>query len=262
MEKLVNKVWWYEPNQYTTIFTLTATWVDGTTSVYTFRKSGSSWSPVGDHDGKLLIFMPTQNVDKFHVRAYADNPFVSLDAEYANEHGSSSTSAVNMTRIHFARTMEEFDTTDVWLMHHDAEGGYPEWNAWDDFANVETPDIFFTNLTDKIVLPNYDRTIPVGQFNGWCVIDDSQEDVKELYRAAVGPKPNLYKVKVSWHHFMNVQVEDGVDATYENWNIVTRDGNQSYFGLKNLLTKQSLGGTYRALPVFYQSGDFNFIKTS
>lgn len=59
MGNLISKVWWFNPNDHTTHFELHAMFTDNTTSVYVFRKVGTSWEPTGEpHDDRLVIMLP------------------------------------------------------------------------------------------------------------------------------------------------------------------------------------------------------------
>lgn len=71
MRNLISKAWRFNPNTHTTRFELHAVFTDNTTSVYVFRKVGTSWEPTGKpHDDRLVITLPGNEHSSFIVRTY------------------------------------------------------------------------------------------------------------------------------------------------------------------------------------------------
>ena len=184
MSTLLTKYWWYKPNRYTTTFTLTATFGDST-SEYVFNKIGESWEAVGTHDSRLVIILPNaNNGNRFIVRAYDNDVFVSLNAEYSNAYSQSIAKPANMARMVFDKS---FYST------HLFEPNCAYDNPYDLFNDSDLHDIYFTNLTETITLPN--KNSNYGHWYGWGAYNQTKP-YSMLNK--INDLDNLYRMPLSW----------------------------------------------------------------
>lgn len=251
MGNLISKVWWFKPNAHTTYFELHATFTDNTTSVYAFRKVGASWEPTGEsHDDRLVIMLPGNEYSSFIVRTYDNDPYMSITPVYGNGHMTVTSDEIQLTRIHFP-TEEEFDINDVVYISGDATQYEPAWNLWEMFDRAtDLQDIFVSSLTESITLPPY--KLPHAYFDGWCILDETADPIKVQFPGTdVNPK---YRVKSSWYRLMQ--------SRSNPWNEVGLEDTEDSRGLKTLLSKASLNGTYRMIPIGYSSGDWSYVFTA
>lgn len=184
MGTLLTKYWWYQPNQYTTTFKLIAVFNNGT-STYTFNKTAESWVAVGSHDSRLVIILPNaNNGNRFIVRAYDNDVFVSLNAEYSNAYSQSIAKPANMSRMVFDKS---FYST------HLFEPNCAYDNPYDLFNDSDLHDIYFTNLTETITLPN--KNSNYGHWYGWGAYNQTKP-YSMLNK--INDLDNLYRMPLSW----------------------------------------------------------------
>lgn len=204
MGTLLTKYWWYQPNQYTTTFKLIAVFNNGT-STYTFNKTAESWVAVGSHDSRLVITLPnTNNGNRFIVQVYDNDVFVSLGAEYSNDSSRSEAESVNMQRLVFDKT---FYST------HLFEPNCAYDNPYDLFDDSDLHDIYFTNLTETITLPN--KNSNYGHWYGWGAYNQTKP-YSMLNK--INDLDNLYRMPLSWIYswklpgFPTVGINDSTSA--------------------------------------------------
>lgn len=236
MRKLINKVWWYKPNQYTTTFTLTATWSDGTSSVYTFTKSDSSWSPVGDHDGELLISAPTSSGGSFRVRAYVDNPFVDLNADFSNSHSHKPATQVKLRRIVYDRNIDN-DAIFYRFNPDTFENG----SVWSLFSTSDLSDVFITNLTESVTLPN--EKSPMGAWAGWGLFNETCPVASMVTRAVVAGE-----------EIKHMPVSAYVYNSDEGFPVLDKEALSALIGNDTDGFKPTINGVFKLLPLYKSSG--------
>lgn len=237
MVKLINKAWWYRPNAYTTQFELTATWSDGTTSVYTYIKSDSSWILQGDHDGKLLITVPNKEGGSFIIRAYTNNPFTSLNAVYSNATSSNAAEQIDLKKFIYDRTI---DNDAIFYRFSGFSGtshvGWDEdWSVWEIFDFKDLGDVYITNLTEGFKLP--ERKDPFGPFEGWALLNETCPE-SEMKNRTTGGSYDVKKMPVSW--YMNYTDPAFPTVSKEQEDI--------------MLAMPNIGGVYKLLPLYKTSG--------
>lgn len=254
MSTLISKVWFYTPNQYTTIFTLSALFADGSESVYEFRKSNSSWAPSGEtHDDKLLIVMPSEESHSFRVRAYEEYPFISLSATYGNNSSSAEATRIDLQRFIFDKSFDKDHPYYRYLVFTNND----PWNS----LPATIPDIFLTNLTEYLTLPtpvtdssNIADNITDGWY-GWGILNGSYSTRKADPYGGNPDSTSRYMPVSAYitNHYSKLPViplksDIPVGATDAN----------TIFGERDIVQIPSLGGVYRILPIYNKQGIANF----
>ena len=240
MRKLINKSWWYRPNAYTTTLTLMATWSDGTSSVYEFRKSGSSWSPVGDHDGELLIYLPDDSTTAFRVRAYKDRPFVKLDATYGNATTQAQATQVNLRRIVFDRNIDN----DAIFYRFNPQT-FQNGSVWDLFNDKDLRDVYITNLTEGITLPN--EKYPMGAWAGWGLFNETCPVSAMVTRATIGAE-----------EIKHMPVSSYIYNSAEGFPVVDKEGMKALIGNETDGFNPNVNGVFKLLPLYKSSGQITW----
>ena len=253
MSALINKIWLFAPNEYTTIFKLTVLFTDGSESVYEYHKSGTSWVSSGAHDGKLIITLPDEDSSAFRVRAYKDTPFISMRSVYANSAHSKEMPSIDLKRIIFDRGFDgSHPYYDAWTLVNN--------NPWNGFPD-EMPDIFLTNLTEYVTLPS--PTIWNGvttesvdsKWYGWGVLNNTYS-----VRAA-----DYYRGNPSWSsRYMPVStiITRNYSALPEiplqsDMPLNPTDKN-TIIGQRDIASMPTLGNCYRFLPIYNGGSYWNY----
>ena len=226
MRKLIRKVWTYRPNKYTTVLTLTASWSDGTSSVYSFNRSGSSWIPSGTHDEKLLIYLPTEKVGMFRVRAYEDCPFVKLECGYGNSRVSKNTKDINLRRIVFDRSID-----DEAIFYRFGRGMYYGNSIWGMFDENDLSDIYLTNLTESVTLPN--NKVSNGSWDGWGLYNETCPEDRMKIRYVSGST----KVR-------HMPVMQTFLTTNPGFPVIGKEK------IDEMVTKPNVNGVFKLLPLY------------
>lgn len=256
MRELIDKYWWFLPNENTTQFKLDVVWPDNTSSSYVYAKSNGSWVPQGTHDSRLIISFVE---DRFIVQAYIDDPFTTITDTYSNEATSVTNETIKLRKIHFPTNMSEFDISRIINLYvEDSHLG--DFNAWSWFDNSQLKDIYLTNITENIALPDYTGTD--SRFEGWCVIDDRLSANDQIYITNPDPIKSKGQIKSYWWR------ERPQDHT-SNWRIITprppRLNEQGVYVepefnyyLEDLFAVDMPNGVYRMLPIGYYAGRKSF----
>lgn len=225
MSTYINKIWWYKPNNYTTSFTLTATFEDDEVE-YPFRKSEGNWERVGEHDSRIAIIMPSEdNGNRFIVRSYDDDPFIDLNATYANATSLTSAREVTLKRIVFDKT---FFDNELFF----ANSG--EDNPWDLFDDNDLGDIYLTNITTNITLPN--ALSANADWYGWGLFNETVPAV-ELEPA----DSDYYKIPLSWEYGKAMQGFPEVSTTQSS---------ASHPDLSRVTDAAAVNNTYKMVPLY------------
>lgn len=165
MASLIKKAWVYVPNEYTTKFTLTATFGDGQTEVFSYNKTDGSWAPAGAQSRRIAVIAPSSpDESRFIVRAFVDDPFVSLTASYGNATSTKTAESVNMTKMVFDKNF--FNNRPFTA----SSGDLP--NPYFIFDDEDLADIYFTNLTSELTLPT--KKYNFGSWYGWGVYNETK----------------------------------------------------------------------------------------
>lgn len=204
----MKKAWLFKPNEYTTSFTLTATFADGQ-AVFEYTKTEGSWVPKGTHSPRLVISPASESNDWcFVVRAFENDVFDAIRATYANARTSTDGVRVGMKRLVFDK---DFYSTHLFEPNCDYD------NPYDLFNNSDLGDICFTNLTKNITLPNKKENY--GHWYGWGAYNQTKPYSK---LNKINDYDNLYRMPLSWIY--STQLEgfptiDINDSTSEHPNI-------------------------------------------
>lgn len=254
MSALINKIWYYTPNQYTTNFELTALFEDGHTSVYAFQKSGTSWEPVNpsSHDGRLLITVPDGENNSFHVRAYTNDPFVSLSATYSNATSSATATDVMLKRF-------KFDKSYTYQHPYYRYLQYPNNDIWQGFPS-DMQDIFLTNLTDYVIMPTPKiEGTPLERVSdkwyGWAIVNGSVS-LKESQNMEGSQTDKRIPAATYIHReFFNLNLSK---LPLKSTLPVGADTTNSISGERDILEVPNLGGVYKMLPIYIDGVTRNF----
>ena len=258
MSTLINKVWSYTPNEYTTIFRLTALFEDGSESVYEFHKSDSSWEVYNSlPDAKLVITVPDASNSSFRVRAYTDNPFISLSATYANDIASTDVQDVGLKRFVFDHSYDYTHPYYKWLsLVND--------NPWNGLP-ASIPDIFLTNLTEYLTLPTPTTTSQNivdnidSDWFGWGILNGSYSIANSRPRS--GNQASTDKqmpvgamVTRNYSGLPNIPLKSTITVGASD--LDTLRGN------RDIITIPDLGNVYTILPIYNKQGEQTFYTTS
>lgn len=235
MADFLEKVIWFEPNEFTTIFTLTAIFADGTQSVYNFTKQDNVWLASDNNDNRLQITPPGAE-NKFMVKGYENDAWSQLQPVYANASASVNGEEVNLIRVVFDKTFD-FSTNIIGSTAH----------SWSIFNENDLKPIEITSYTPTITLPV--STISNSNFYGWGLLNETVPE-SELQTL-----DNIhYYAPISWYRHVDIHNTNG-----DPWNVVHRENYSDVNrGLDNLMSMPVVNNQYKVIPLYYSAGRPSF----
>lgn len=233
MAKLIKKAWTFRPNAYTTVFSLTATFANGETSVYSYRKVDVSWEPVGTHDTRLAIMLPSRLGGAFIVRSYENDPYTSITPSYANEHTTVESEPVNLLRISFP--VDEYDNNAPFYHFTNNTDKF----MWDLFNQEDLYDRYITNLTDSVEVPQLKVPDGFANYYGWGLLNETCP-VEKMSARSFNPATGEY--------VMYMPVSDEIPEISQGFPVINAQK------LANIMQQPCVNSRYVLLPLIKSTG--------